>query len=207
MDRAARGLILRAVLVLAPFAMGCPKAGMTKGATFEVPGAFRVGVPPEGWTLKRNVRWGARRVVDWKRQGEDVDIRVTSSPISRDERAVPLLSLAEALMLNYGRARGIHTEIDTIQRADIGPHEAVVVYATRSANLVKRRVAQIFVRAGRNLVIVSYIAPPEKYEDWAPDFAFVMERFAVLFPADPPSMGMTLPSDLPAKPAPTPAPP
>src|SRR4051812_27655067 len=195
---AARGVLLRAAVVLAPLCLAaCPKAGAPKGPAFEAPGAFRMGLPPAGWDLKRNQRWGSRYLVDWKRHGEDIDIRVTSSPISQDEHNVPLLTLAEALMQNYGRARGIHTNITTIQRADFGAHEGVVVYATRTANLVQRQLAQVFVRAGRHLVMISYVAPPETYATYAPDFAFAIERFAVLLPADAPTMGVTLPSDLP----------
>lgn len=164
---------------------------------FVSPGAWRVGAPDDGWVIHRNFRWGRRRAVDFKRKGEDVDIRVTISPIAEEDRHLPLDVLADALMLNYGRARGIKTDVETIQRVDFGAHEGVVVYATRKASLVERRIAQAFVRAGDRLVMLSYIAPPEKYETYAPDFAWAVSKFVVLLPADRPEIGLTLPSDLP----------
>lgn len=175
----------------------CPKAGLRHGATFEAPGAFRIGVPGDGWEMKRNLRWGARRLVDWHLKGHDVEIRVTISPISEGDRRIPLLTMAQAITQNYGRTRGILTEVATIQRVDFGAHEGLVVYADRKVDLVRRRLAQVFVRAGRHLVMVSYIAPVDLYDVYAPDFGAVCERFAVLLPPDPPSIGITLPEDLP----------
>ena len=169
------------------------------GPVFDAPGAFRVGVPGPGWKMYHNFTYGRRKLVAWERPGEDVDIRVTMNPIDEEARKVPLLTLAPSLMQNYGRARGIKTTVQTVQRVDFGAHEGLVVYATRDAVYkVKRRVTQAFVRAGGDLIMVSYIARPELYDKYAPDFEAACARFMVLQPADFPQMGVPLPEDLPA---------
>ncbi len=210
----------------------------------ESPGIFRIGQPPEGWKLTRNVQRGSSRLVAWKREGEDVDLRVSSQRIEDDARRVPLAMLAEAVVTSFGRDEGIETFVDAIQRVDFGRHEAIVVHAVRlwrgppddrtplvaapdpgakkkkrtsdpigievnAIDLrpkpratprpahVSRRMTQGFVRSGNTLVVVSYLAPEDLFERYAPDFAFALERFAVLLPPDPPEMGVALPGDLP----------
>jgi hypothetical protein len=149
--------------------------------------------------MRRNLRVGSRSEVDWRRGSEDVDIRVTISPITDSDRALPLPTLVEALTQNYGRGRGILTHVSSVQRVDFGDHEGLVVYAHRKASLVDRQMAQAFVRAGHHLVMVTYIAPPEVFDTYAPEFAYVCERFRVLLPADRAAMGIPLPSDLPRR--------
>lgn len=173
-----------------------------RGRDMESPGAFRIGTPGKGWVLHRNRRVGERVLVGWKRPGEDLQIRVTMSPMEPAARRIPLPTLAEALMRNYGRNRSVITEIDNLQRVDFGAHEGWVVHARRrwaTNKKTERKIAQAFVRAGNRLVMLTYIGPPEAFEKYAPDYAAAVERFVVLLPPDPPQFGVTLPEDLPQK--------
>lgn len=201
-------IILRAALLgaasLVPAAglSGCAKAGRTAGPVFESPGAFRIGLPGPGWKMVRNRRVGSRLLVDFARPGEDVHLRVTVHPLDEKTRHLPLPTLAEALVRNYGSRREIVTEIDGMQRVDYDRHEGFVVYATRRWSgdpATRRRMAQAFVRAGDHLVMLSYIAPTAVYDTYAADYARAVDRFDVLFPPDLPRHGLVLPSDLPRR--------
>ena len=193
-----------AALIGAAFLLSCAKAGLEHakptGPVFEAEGVFRIGKPGEGWVLHRNRRFGKRLVVDYKRADADVDLRVTVHALDETSRNLPLPTLAEGLILNYGRKRGIATEVEALQRADFGDHEGFVVHATRRGNPgVERRMVQCFIRTAERLVMVTYIAPPELYERYAPDFAQALGSFAVLLPAEAPVFGLTTPDDLPRK--------
>ena len=167
---------------------------------FEVEGAFRIGKPGDGWKLHRNRRLGKKLFLDYKREGADVDVRVTVNPLDDTSRRLPLPTLAEGLVLHYGRGRGLVTVVHAVQRADFGDHEGFVVHATRSWKPnVERRMVQVFLRTADELVIVSYIAPPDLYERFAPDFAHALDGFALLLPPEAPVFGLQTPDDLPQK--------
>lgn len=195
-------LLGAASLVPAAGLSGCAKAGRTAGPVFESPGVFRVGVPGPGWKMVKNRRVGSRLLVDFARPGEDVHLRVTVHPLDPESRRLPLPTLAEALVRNYGSGREIVTEVEGMQRVDYDRHEGFVVYATRRWSEdpdTLRRMAQAFVRAGDHLVMLTYIAPAAVYETYVPDYARAVDRFAVLFPPDLPRHGLVLPSDLPRR--------
>lgn len=193
-----------AALLGAALLLSCAHAGAERrgpgGAVFEAPGVFRIGKPGDGWVLQRNRRMGDRLLLDYKRKDADVDIRVTVHPLDELTRGLPLPTLAEALVLRYGRDRGLETEVHALQRADFGDHEGLVVHATRRWKPnVDRRFAQAFIRTQERIVMVTYIAPPDLYETFAPDFAQALESFVVLLPAEPPVYALPLPDDLPRK--------
>lgn len=202
--RMTAGLRWPAVVGAALLLSSCAHAGAERrapgGAVFEAPGVFRIGKPGDGWVLKRNRRVGEKLLLDYKREGADVDVRVTVHALDETTRQLPLPTLAEALVLRYGRARELETEVHALQRADFGDHEGLVVHATRRWKPnVERRFAQAFIRTQERIVMVTYIAPPELYETYAPDFAHALESFAVLLPAEAPVYALPLPEDLPAK--------
>lgn len=118
-------------MILPALLLSCAHAGAERKGVFEAPGAFRIGAPGDGWELHRNRRVGHRLLVDWKKTGEDVDVRVTVHPLDPDERRLPLAVLAQALVMNWGRSQGLATDVDAIARADFGEHEGIVVFARR----------------------------------------------------------------------------
>lgn len=193
------------MIATAAFLLSCARGGVEHakpgGPVFEVEGVFTIGKPGDGWKLHRNRRWGKNKYeVDYKREDADVDVRVTVNLLDEQSRKLPLPTLAEGMVLHYGRARGLETEVRAVQRADFGPHEGFVVHATRRWKPnVERRMAQAFVRTADRMVIVTYIAPPELYERFAPDFAHALDNFAVLLPPEAPVFGLNTPDDLPQK--------
>ena len=191
-------------IALACASSACARAGMEHpkpgGPVFEVEGVFRIGRPGDGWELHRNRRVGQRLLLDYKREDADVDLRVTVHPLDETTRTLPLPVLAEGLVMNYGRGRGLETEVRALQRADFGKHEGLVVHATRRwVPNVERKMAQVFIRTTDRMVIVTYIAPPELYDVLAPEFAHAMSAFAVLLPPERPVFGSPVPDDLPQK--------
>src|SRR4051812_4410539 len=119
------------LLMLLTGLAACAHAGAERGKVFESPGAFRIGIPGKDWKIRRNRRVGSRLLLDYARIGADVDIRVTVHPIDMPTRRLPLPTLAEALMRNWGRSQGLETDIEAIQRVDFGAHEGIVVFANR----------------------------------------------------------------------------
>lgn len=165
----------------------------------ESPGLFRIGHPGAGWHLESNRRIGSRYLVGFRRDGEDVDLRVTVHPLDDATRRMPLPALAEAMVRNFGRTRALTNEIAAVQRVDFGAHEGVVVHARRSWKKVERPFAQAFVRAGGRLLMITYMAPPGSFDRYAADVSTALDRFAILLPPDPPSWGLVLPNDLPTR--------
>ena len=184
--------------------LSCARAGVEhakpSGPVFEVEGVFRIGKPGDGWKIHRNRRMGKKLLLDYRREHEDVDLRVTVHPLDETSRDLPLPTLAEGLVLYYGRKRGLETEVHALQRVDFGDHEGFVVHATRRWRPnVERRMVQCFVRTAERLVMVTYIAPPDLYDKYAPDFAQALGSFAVLLPPEAPVFGLTTPGELPTK--------
>lgn len=184
--------------------LSCARAGLEHakptGPVYEVEGVFRIAKPGDAWRLHRNRRMGQKILLDYRREGGDVDLRVTVHPLDQTSRELPLPSLAEGLVLHYGRGRGLETEVHAVQRVDFGEHEGFVVHATRRWKPnVERRMAQAFVRTAERLVMVTYIAPPELYEKYAPEFAHALDGFAVLLPPEAPVFGLRTPDELPQK--------
>jgi hypothetical protein len=184
--------------------LSCARAGLEHpkpgGPVFEVEGVFRIGKPGDGWKLHRNRRMGKKLLLDYKREDADVDLRVTLHPLDDTSRRLPLPTLAEGLVLHYGRGRGLVTVVHAVQRADFGDHEGFIVHATRSWKPnVERRMVQVFLRTADELVMVTYIAPPDLYERFAPDFAHALDGFVLLLPAEGPVFGLHTPDDLPQK--------
>lgn len=199
-----RKLAVLAAALLLSCARGGVEHAKPYGTVFEVEGVFRIGKPGDGWKLHRNRRQGNRYLLDYRRTDADVDLRVTVHPLDETSRRMPLPSLAEGVVMNYGRGREIETELRGLQRADFGAHEGLVVHFTRrwKPNM-ERRMVQCFVRTSESLVMLTYIAPPALYERYAPDFAHALESFAVLLPPEKPALGIPMPEDLPQKAADT----
>jgi len=184
------------------FLLSCARAGVEhakpSGPVFEVEGVFRIGNPGEGWKIHRNRKMGKKLLLDYRREREDVDLRVTVHPLDETSRDLPLPTLAEGLVLAFGRSRGLETEVHGVQRVDFGEHEGFVVHATRRWRPnVERRMVQCFVRTAERLVMVTYIAPPDLYDRYAPDFAQALGSFAVLLPPEAPVFGLKTPEELP----------
>lgn len=194
-----------AILTGMALLLSCAHAGLEHarptGDVFEADGVFRIAKPGDGWHLHRNRRMGKKLLLDYRRDDGDVDLRVTVHPLDEKSRELPLPTLAEGLVLYYGRKRGLETEVHGLQRVDFGDHEGFVVHATRRWKPnVERRMVQCFVRTAERLVMVTYIAPPELYDRYAPDFAHALAGFAVLLPAEAPVFGLKTPDELPQKP-------
>jgi len=247
----------------------CAHAGFEEARVFRSPGLFTLGDPGAGWHLQRNVRWGSRYLVDYRRDDADVDLRVTVHPLDEETRKLPLLAIAEGVALKYGKERELETTVDAIERVDFGDHEGVVLAERRywvngprirpetalaldperedesmatpsptptpaspfvpmtfgGAKLdaipigkpgrllvspgvpppgyqVERRLLQAFVKTRERVLMLTYVAPPDLYERYAPEVESALARFAILDDPRPPEIGVKLPSDLPRKPSP-----
>ena len=192
------------MIATAAFLLSCARGGAEHakpgGPVFEVEGVFTIGKPGDGWKLHRNRRIGKKYLLDYRREDADVDVRVSVNLLDETSKALPLPTLAEGLVLHYGRSRGLETEVHAVQRVDFRDHEGFVVHATRRWRPnVERRMAQVFVRTNDRIVMVTYIAPPELYERFAPDFAHALDNFAVLLPPEAPVFGLKTPDDLPQR--------
>ena len=184
---------MRICLILALVALsGCAHAGEVSGGVFRSD-HFTVGKPGSSWRLVRNSKVGANRLVSFRHPEQPVDISVREIAMKDREMEIPLLVLAEAQFRTHGRKQGIRTELRGFKRIDVGEHEALAFFGVRSDGVAERQIAQIFLRAGHTLVILSYIAPPDLYPDYAVNFALALQSFNVMLPADPPEIALPAP--------------
>lgn len=170
------------------------RAGRVDGDVF-YGGDFTVGVPGEDFRVVHNRKQGDNVLVSFRNRDAHVDLSVNQVRMSNEMMDLPLVVIAEVAFQNMGRSRGIKTTLQEGKRIDIGEHEAYVVVGERTNDAYTRRVSQLFVRAGRQLFVMSYIASPEDYRAFASAFGRALDGFSVKLPANPPEM--TLPEPPP----------
>ena len=187
---------MKVLAILIVVSLACPLNGCAAakkhGDIYESRN-FSVGFPGAGWRVVDNRNVGGTLLLGFRHVEEPVDIRVREIGLSRLERELPFNILVEILVRNYGRSRGFHTRIDKIRRIDIGDHEALAVFGIRGQGAVERRFAQIFLRAGGRMVVLSYITKKSLYNRHVVAYEQALRSFGVTLPENPPEIALPTP--------------
>ncbi|MCB9795522.1 MAG: hypothetical protein H6741_22680 [Alphaproteobacteria bacterium] len=147
---------MRTLLLTALLSAGCARALRPVPGSdpprYEGRVAFEL---PSGWDLSRRRRFFGNQAFTLKAPEPSSAVTVRVMREGRVSRALPLPVVAEALSVDAGRSLGVESALVGLQQVELDGREAWAATVRRRHGPVERVESSVYLRAGRDLVVVS----------------------------------------------------